>query len=344
MMGLPGFSKVLTVLALILALIGVFTYNVVDYDKYVRRLPKPANNSTANGGNNTVGGGNNTANGGNNTVGGDNSTGNGDNNGDNPVAEVIPFRIMFIGASITRGEVSTGNRGYRKHIRDTVISWGHDVNCVGFNRFGDWEDNDVEGWGSYRIRTITKNARQSVPALQPNLVLVQVGTSDCFQKDDIGNIGPRMRILVDDIMEAEPRATVIMSTLVTTPNPTYEPCIISANDQIRQVAADLMRENKTVALSEMYYDQGLPDRPRPEDIGPDKIHPTDSGYIMMGNIFLESIQEVMGKGFLQRAENNSLPDNGDYGREIEDGIKNKTESEHPIKSKTRRGALHERLI
>ncbi|KAI0544829.1 SGNH hydrolase-type esterase domain-containing protein [Xylaria curta] len=327
MMGLPGFSKALRVLAIILALIGVFTYNVVDYDKYVRRLTKPAdNNSTANGGNSTVGGDNNTT------------------SGDNPVAEIIPFRIMFIGASITRGEVSTGDRGYRKHIRDTVISWGHDVNCVGFNRFGDWEDNDVEGWGAYRIRTITKSARQSVPALQPNLVLVQVGTSDCFQKDDIGNIGPRMRILIDAIMEAEPRATVILSTLVTTPNPTYEPCIISANDQIRQVAADLMRENKTVALSEMYYDQGLPDRPRPEDIGPDKIHPTDSGYIMMGNIFLESIQEVMGKGFLQRAGNNSLPDNGDYGREIEDAIKNKTESEHPIKSKTRRGTPDRMLI
>ncbi|KAI1735066.1 SGNH hydrolase-type esterase domain-containing protein [Xylaria scruposa] len=333
MMGLPGFSKVLTVLVLILALIGVFTYNVVDYDKYVRRLTKPAGNSTVNGGNDMVGGDNNT------TSGGDNTT-----SGDNPVAETIPFRIMFIGASITRGEVSTGDRGYRKHIRDTVISWGHDVNCVGFNRFGDWEDNDVEGWGAYRIRTITKSARQSVPALQPNLVLVQVGTSDCFQKDDIGNIGPRMRILIDAIMEAEPRATVILSTLVTTPNPTYEPCIISANDQIRRVAADLMRENKTVALSEMYYDQGLPDRPRPEDIGPDKIHPTDSGYIMMGNIFLESIQEVMGKGFLQRAGNNSLPDNGDYGREIEDAIKNKTESEHPIKSRTGRGILNRRLI
>ncbi|KAI8952509.1 SGNH hydrolase-type esterase domain-containing protein [Xylaria longipes] len=306
MMGLPGFSKVLTVLALVLALLGVFTYNVVDYDKYVRRIAKAPDNSTDSGGD------------------------------DSPVAEVVPLRIMFVGASITRGEVSTGDRGYRKHIRDTVISWGNDVNCVGFNRFGDWEDNDVEGWGAYRIRTITKSANQSVPALQPNLVLVQVGTSDCFQKDDTKHIGSRMRILIDTIMGAEPRATVIMSTLATTPNPDYEPCILSANDQIRQVAADLMRENKTVALSEMHYDQGLPNRPRPEDIGPDSIHPTDAGYIMMGNIFLESIQEVQGKGYLQRAANNSIPDNGDDGREVEDAIKEKTEKEHPINSKTRK--------
>lgn len=136
-------------------------------------------------------------------------------------------------------------------------------------------------------------------------------------------------------MEAEPRATVILSTLATTPDPNYEPCILSANTQIRQVADDLMRENKTVALSEMHYDQGLPGRPRPEDIGPDNIHPTDAGYIMMGDIFLQSIQEVEGKGFIQRAANNSIPDNGDDRREVEDAIKEKTESEHPIGSKTR---------
>ncbi|KAI0444613.1 SGNH hydrolase-type esterase domain-containing protein [Xylaria telfairii] len=305
-MALRGFSKVLAVLALVLALIGtlgVFTYNVVDYDKYVHQLGRAADNSTT--------------------------------SDDSPVVEIVPLRMMFVGASITRGEVSTGDRGYRKHIRDTVISWGRVVNFVGFNRFGDWEDNDVEGWGSYRIRTITKSARQAVPALQPNLVLVQVGTSDCFQKDDTENIGPRMRILIDTIMEAEPRATVILSTLATTPDPNYEPCILSANTQIRQVADDLMRENKTVALSEMHYDQGLPNRPRPEDIGPDNIHPTDAGYIMMGDIFLQSIQEVEGKGFIQRAANNSIPDNGDDGREVEDAIKEKTESEHPIGSKKR---------
>ncbi|KAI1754643.1 SGNH hydrolase-type esterase domain-containing protein [Xylaria castorea] len=327
MMGLPGFRKVLMVLVLILALIGVFTYNVVDYDKYVRRLPKPADkpaNKPANMPADNMPADMPTDEPADKPA--DNST----DIGDIPVVEVVPLRIMFVGASITRGEVSTGDRGYRKHIRDTVISWGNNVNCVGFNRFGDWEDNDVEGWGAYRIRTITKSAGQSVPALQPNLVLVQVGTSDCFQKDDNAHIGSRMRLLIDTIMEGVPRATVIMSTLVTTPDPNYEPCILSANDQIRQVADDLMRANKTVALSEMHYDQGLPDRPRPEDIGPDNIHPTDGGYLMMGNIFLKSIQEVMGKGYLQRAANNSIPDNGDYGREIEDAIKNKTENEHPI--------------
>ncbi|KAI0540122.1 SGNH hydrolase-type esterase domain-containing protein [Xylaria digitata] len=314
-MGLPSYAKVLTVLTLILALlgwVGVFTYNIVDFERHLHRLAKAANDYR---------------------------------HKDEdpppvpvpvPVPEIIPIRLMFIGASITRGEVSTGDRGYRKYIRDTLISNGSAVNCVGFNRFGDWEDNDVEGYGANRIRTITKHARQSVPALQPNLILVQVGTSDCFQKDDTDEIGSRMRILADTMLEAEPRATVILSTLVTTPHPDYELCIINANTQIRKIADDLVRENKTVALAEMHYDQGLPGRPRPEDIGADKIHPTDEGYIMMGNIFLEKIKEVEVKGFLQRAANNSIPDNGDDGREVEDELKAKAEAEHPIKLKSRR--------
>ncbi|KAI1352562.1 SGNH hydrolase-type esterase domain-containing protein [Xylaria sp. FL0043] len=307
-MGLPSWPKVLTVLALILALIGVFTYNIVDYELYPRIGEAQNSNGTDSPSNKTI-------------------------------VDVKSLRLMFIGASITRGEVSTGNRGYRRLIRDTLVSSGKVINCVGFNRFGDWEDNDVEGYSANRIRTTTKHANQSVPALQPNLILVQVGTSDCFQNDDTGNIGPRMRILMDTMLEADPGATVIMSTLATTPDPKYEPCILSANTQIRQVADDLMRENKTVALAEMHYSEGLPNRPTEEDIGPDNIHPTDEGYMMMGNIFLEKIQEVEDKGFLQLPVNNSTPDNGDDGREVEDKIKAQAQVEHPINTKSRRARV-----
>ncbi|KAI1117245.1 SGNH hydrolase-type esterase domain-containing protein [Nemania sp. NC0429] len=301
--------KLLTISVFILALIGVFTYDIVDYDKYVHRFIRTAEKH---------------------------QKGKNDNS---PVAGGLPLRIMFVGASISRGEQSTGDRGYRKHIRDTLTGWGNDVNCVGFTRFGDFEDNDVEAWGAYRIRTITKRAAQSVPAVRPNLILVQVGTSDCFQRDDTGNIGTRMKLLADTMLQAEPRATVILSTLTTTPNEEFEPCILDANRQIRDIANEMILENKPVVLTEMHYDQGLPGRPKPEDIVSDRIHPTDAGYLMMGEIFLEGIRRVEFKGFLQHPTNNSIPDNGDDGREVEDQLKKKAEAEHPIKPKSRRRGL-----
>ncbi|KAI2621705.1 carbohydrate esterase family 3 protein [Hypoxylon sp. NC1633] len=246
------------------------------------------------------------------------------------VAGGMPLRIMFIGASLTRGEVSTGDRGYRKQLRDKLTSLGNPVNCVGFNRLGDFPDNDVEGYGSNRIRQLRDHAAQAVPYLQPNLVLIQVGTSDCFQKDDPINILTRMRDLVDYLLEASPRATVILSTLITTPNLEFEPCMRSANAQIRQAAADLLREKKPVAIAEFHYDQGLPHRPGPEDIGPDQIHPTDEGYFMMGDIFMEKIREVDEKGFLQYPANNGIVEDGEASREIEDQLRETAQREHPL--------------
>lgn len=237
---------------------------------------------------------------------------------------------MFLGASVTRGEVSTGDRGYRKYLRDKLTALGNPVNCVGFNRLGDFPDNDVEGYGANRIRQLRDHAAQAVPYLQPNLVLIQVGTSDCFQHDDTINILARMRELVEFLIEASPRATVILSTLLTTPDLEFEPCMRSANALIRQAAVDLLREGKPVAMAEMHYDQGLPNRPRPEDIGNDRIHPTDEGYFMMGDIFMEKIREVEGKGFLKYPVKNGIPEDGDASREVEDRLKEKGEKEHPL--------------
>ncbi|KAI1341980.1 carbohydrate esterase family 3 protein [Xylariaceae sp. FL0016] len=254
------------------------------------------------------------------------------------VAGGIPLRIMFLGASVARGEQSTGDRGFRKQLRDKLTSLGNPVNLVGFNRFGDWEDNDVEGWGAHRIRQLQEHAAQSVPVLQPNLVMIQVGSSDCFQRDDEINILHRMRELVDNILEGSPRATVIISTLVTTTNLDFEPCMKSANAMIRQVAHDLIREEKPVALAEMHYDQGLPHRPGPEDIVGDRMHPTDDGYFMMGDVFMGSIREVEEKGFLQAPANNGIADDGELSREVEERIREQAQSENPVPEKRRKRA------
>ncbi|KAH8660393.1 SGNH hydrolase-type esterase domain-containing protein [Xylariales sp. PMI_506] len=225
----------------------------------------------------------------------------------------MPLRVMFMGASITRGEVSAGDRGYRKHIRDWLVKIGNPVNCVGTQRFGTFPDNDVEGYSAARISQLWEHAKKKVPSTQPNLILVQVGTSDCFQKDQENPtyVFQRYRAFVDWLFETTPRATIILSTIVTTPREDIEPCVLSANAQIRQVAADLEREGKPIAIAEMHYSQGLPNRPTRPDIGADQIHPTNEGYIMMGDIFIEKIREVDAKGFLQPPVENGIPEDGE---------------------------------
>ncbi|KAI2624600.1 carbohydrate esterase family 3 protein [Hypomontagnella submonticulosa] len=243
--------------------------------------------------------------------------------GSGPLAGGIPLRVMFIGASMTLGEHSTGEVGYRKQIRDWIVSRGNKVNYVGQNRYGDFKDNDVQAFGAQPIKPTLDRLKEVVPQVQPNLILINAGSSDCFQMDHWGPayILQSMRELVDFLFEASPRATIIMSTIITSPWDGTERCVKCSNAQIRQVAIDLIREGKPVVMAEMHYDQGLPNRVERADIGPDDMHPTDKGYFKMGDIFIEKILEVEKNGWLQRPVDNGVPDDGDAARDMEDAIK-----------------------
>lgn len=233
-----------------------------------------------------------------------------------PIGDGMPIRIMFMGASVTRGEMSTDNLGYRKQVRDWLVSIGNPVNAVGSVRFGKFKDNDVEGWGAARMRVIYERAEKHLPELQPNLVLIQAGTSDCWQKDDPVHIFQRTKNLVNMVLEKANQSTVIMSTIITTPNMDVEPCVLSGNAQIRQVAQDLRREGKPVDIAEMHHDQGLPDRVTPQDIIFDRIHPSDEGYFKMGRVFIEKIRDVDAEGFLRPPVDNGIMTDGDLEKDI----------------------------
>ncbi len=170
-----------------------------------------------------------------------------------------------------------------------------------------------------------------MPQTQPNLILINAGSSDCFQQDHWGPafILQKMRALVDYLFEASPRATIIMSTIITSPWDNVEDCVKSANAQIRQVAIDLIREGKPVALAEMHHDQGLPDRVERKHIGKDNMHPIDAGYFLMGDIFIESIQDVEEKGWLQAPVNNGIPYDGEAERHADETKSEKQSEEKP---------------
>lgn len=227
------------------------------------------------------------------------------------LAEGMPFRVMFMGASITRGDVSTGNFGFRKPLRDQLASAGNLVNLVGSQQLGDFKDNDLEAYPGTRIDELHGHAIHIVPETKPNLFILHVGTNDCLQNWDTGNLGVRVRDFVNYLLATSPKATVIMSTLITNTVPEVEPRILDVNSQIRQVASFMQAEGKPVVLAEMHYDQGLPNRPQPGDISPDGTHPFDLGYAMMADVFWNSVLEAESKGLFRSPEMNGIPDDGD---------------------------------
>ncbi|KAI1324543.1 SGNH hydrolase-type esterase domain-containing protein [Xylariaceae sp. FL0255] len=246
----------------------------------------------------------------------------------------MPLRVMFIGASMTLGEHSTGERGFGKQIRDWLIEQGNEVNYVGQNRYGAFLDNDVQAFGAQPIIPLLDSCKEIVPQTQPNLILINAGSSDCFQPEHFGSALAlsKIRALVDYLFEASPRATIILSTVIPSPWDGVEACVRSVNAQIRQAVLDLAREGKRVALAEMHYDQGLPDRVELKHIGKDEMHPTDGGYFIMGDIFIGSIQEVDDLGFLQPPVINGVPFDGEaerYAEQINAQTQQQTNMEQP---------------
>ncbi|KAK8075102.1 hypothetical protein PG997_009765 [Apiospora hydei] len=250
----------------------------------------------------------------------------------------IPIRLMFIG--------DPEQAGYRKQIPYVLFRSGlRLIRCVCFqNCFGNLKDNDVEAFTARRVKDLTADLPAIVPQTRPNLVLVHVGASDCFQDPAQGSAHSldHTQALAEYLFEAgdatvhdddgtnndsstkanntataaaaaaaTAMVTVILSTLVTSPNPEVERCIQSFNAQIRQVVIDLAREGHHIALAEMHSGQGLPGRPGLEDIQDGGMLPTRDGWRMMGEVFKTTVREVEYKGWLKAPVDNGIPADGD---------------------------------
>ncbi|KAI3328847.1 carbohydrate esterase family 3 protein [Ustulina deusta] len=246
-----------------------------------------------------------------------------------PLGSGIPLRVMFLGASVTRGDVSIGKLGFRSPLRDRLGALGNPVNFVGSQRVGAFKDNDLEAYPGNRIDQIHDHSTRIVPSTKPNVFVLHVGSNDCLQKHDTVNAGQRMRDLINYLFVTSPQATIIMSTLLTNTVRDKEPCILDLNIQIRKLASDLQREGRPIVMAEMHCEQGLPDRPVPADISADGTHPYDHGYALMADIFFSAFLEADKRGFLKAPEQNGIPDDGELERADETVI---VETEPPKKN------------
>ncbi|KAI0422905.1 SGNH hydrolase-type esterase domain-containing protein [Xylaria grammica] len=227
------------------------------------------------------------------------------------IADGTPLRIMCLGASIVRGEVSSDSNGFRKTLRGDLAKLGVPINMVGSQRNGEMPDNDMEAYGGNRISQIHSHAEKIVPKQQPNVFVINVGTNNVLQYKDTDVAGEHMEAFIDYLLEASPRATVVLSTLLTNTVPNREPLILDINRQFRELYQKY--ENKTVVLAELHPSEGLPGRPTTDDISSDGSHPTDQGYEIMGHILADAVKDADERGYLRWPEN-GLSYDGDIGR------------------------------
>ncbi|KAF2830002.1 SGNH hydrolase [Ophiobolus disseminans] len=223
------------------------------------------------------------------------------------------LRIMPLGASITQGFdaglAETLQCGYRKPLRDELRYRGYEVNMVGSRVHGNFSDLQHEGWPGYEIEGVASKMLTVMTTQKPNLVLMLLGSNDCFHAKRDGNLGyarsakDRMNAMLEKIYDLSPGVTVILATLPPTTDPANEPYIQAANAGYRELVSDLQGKSRNIELAEMYTDWFEPgDRS-------DSIHFNDAGYAKMAAIFADAFNRVENKNWLAEPIDTGVPDN-----------------------------------
>ncbi|KAL4964423.1 SGNH/GDSL hydrolase family protein [Aspergillus stella-maris] len=208
------------------------------------------------------------------------------------------LRVLPLGASITFGTGSSDGTGYRKHLRDSMISAGFQVNMVGSRHGGKMEDNENEGWPGYTIARVHEKAISQYP-VKPNLVLINAGTNDCNknEKEAIDHATSRMEDMVRDIFKNIPEVTIVLSGLL--PNKNRDRCTKSLNDQYGRVSERLARDGRKIVFANTHNGQfTLGDLT-------DGTHPTDAGYKKLAGVWWQAINVALQKNFVSEPRPNT---------------------------------------
>ncbi|MGW6007779.1 FG-GAP-like repeat-containing protein [Streptomyces sp. NPDC055210] len=207
-----------------------------------------------------------------------------------PAAAEVGLKVMPLGDSITFGGGSSTGSGYRSFLHDKLTAQGNSVNFVGSVRAGQMSDNDNEGHPGWTIGDLANITDSSLANYRPNVVLLHIGTNDMNMNVDPAGAPARLGNLIDQIFEAAPQVTLLVSTIVPSSYPATASRIGAYNAAIPRVVAARRAAGKHVSLVDMALVTTA-------DLD-DALHPNDSGYRKMAEAFWAGVQTVSNAGWI----------------------------------------------
>lgn len=231
---------------------------------------------------------------------------------------------MPLGASITNGIDSSDGNGYRLPLAKKLS--GSKLKFIGSVRSGTMDDNYNEGHPGATIRDTANFARASL-GYRPNVILLHVGTNDFDvhrPKETTADAPERLGGLIDELVVVCPDATILVAQLVHAANPLYESRIQLFNNEVPRIVAKRANAGHRVMVADM--------RSITKEYLFDGIHPTDTGYKMMADIWFNGIMAAHAKGWIQRPIG---PDPPAFGSKSTDGTKGNTKAATVVTKKRR---------
>lgn len=215
-----------------------------------------------------------------------------------PLSKGLELRIMPLGASITNGIRSSHGNGYREELFRTIAKNGNKLNMVGTQSNGTMKDNNNEGHPGYTIDAVFGCAKEAVPKMKPNVVLINLGTNDAIQNKDVDHAGERMEKLINYLYDTVKETTVILSALIPNKNKDHEANVVKINKQFVDLYHKLHGQKKRI----VYVDMHGPNGPKVEDITDDGTHPNDEGYKKMAALWYKALQVASYRNYISKPE------------------------------------------
>ncbi|KAL8637044.1 MAG: hypothetical protein Q9228_005642, partial [Teloschistes exilis] len=201
----------------------------------------------------------------------------------------IELRIYPLGDSITNDYLSSDDNGSRIGLQRNLA--GSNLNFVGSKTSGTMQDGWNDGWDVFLIQQIGTKAKASEHYLDPNIILVHVGTNDLNMPMDPDHAPDRLSALLDQLISDGSDPVILVAQLINCADRATESRIQKFNEAVPGIVDQRAKAGHKVMVVDM--------RSITTADLKDGLHPTDAGYQKMADARVKGIQQADAKGWIK---------------------------------------------
>jgi len=175
--------------------------------------------------------------------------------------------------------------GYRNYLWYKLQNAGYDVDFVGSRHNGSVVtptfDGNNEGYTGYTTYQIDSLIYGKLQQTSPDIILLHIGTNDCIHHSPYDMSGLESILNKIDLYEKNyhKHITVILARII--PLPKKGTWVPTFNSTLDSMAATRISNGDDIIVVNMYTISSLIDG----------IHPTDTGYQQMANIWFNALKK-----------------------------------------------------
>ena len=206
--------------------------------------------------------------------------------------------ILPLGDSITYGLQSSDGGGYREPLFRKTLTASQKITFTGSQKNGpatvQGPNGSVpfptanEGNSGFTIDQIRGTIPAGVKAAIPHIVLLMAGTNDVYASSGQAQMPDRLTTLINAVVTAAPNALIVVATLTPLSNASWEATATTYDGEIPGVIQTIASAGKHVIMVDMSK--------MPTSELSDGVHPNDTGYSYMADIWYAAIKDLLPSG------------------------------------------------